>query len=339
MGMNPKENYLAVVRGEIPEYLPFYNMFGEPWHGTFPTKTARPQLFDGSYRGPQGGKNEWGVPYVANAEAGWAALPAPNEFILDDITKWREVVKKPEVPDVDWELMVQRDLEKIGIDRTQTLLFAGGAFGPFQQLMAFMGFNEGLCAMHEEPEEVKELFQYMTDFYLPIIEKTLDYYKPDVFNMADDSATKLNPFVSVPMYQELLKPYYAQQAKLAKDRGILVEFHNCGRCEDFIPDMIDFGVDLWDPAQTDNDLAGIIEKYKGTLTVVGGWDWVPPLTWPECDEEYVRSSVRDSIDKYARNGGFIFCGGATGIAGDPMIPQVNAWVTDEVWVYGHEIYK
>ena len=42
---------------------------------------------------------------------------------------------------------------------------------PFQQLIAFMGFTEGLIAMHEEPEAVKELLHYMADFYVPIIEK------------------------------------------------------------------------------------------------------------------------------------------------------------------------
>ncbi len=339
MGMNAKENYMAVIRGEIPEYLPFYTMFGQPWYGTQQTKSVNAPVFDMSHFGPKGGKDPWGVPHVANEETGFASLPEPNNFILDDITKWREVIKKPTPNDIDWELQAKRDFEKAGINREETMVYSGGGIGLFQQLMGFMGFNEGLCAMHEEPEEVKELFQYITDVYLPIIKNTMEYYKPDVFNLADDSATKLNPFVSVPMYQELLKPFYAQQTQIAKEYGALVAFHNCGRCEDYIPDMIEFGVDLWDPAQPENDLVSIIEKYKGTLTVVGGWDWVPPLTWPECDEEYVRQTVRDSIDKYAKNGGYIFTGGATGVYGDPLIPQINAWVKDEVWVYGHEIYK
>ena len=40
--------------------------------------------------------------------------------------------------------------------------------GYFQNLMAFMGFTEGLLAMYEEPEEVYALFDYICSFYCEV---------------------------------------------------------------------------------------------------------------------------------------------------------------------------
>ena len=48
-------------------------------------------------------------------ETGYASIPEPGNFILDDITKWRDVIKAPEVPDVDWEAMAKADFEKANI--------------------------------------------------------------------------------------------------------------------------------------------------------------------------------------------------------------------------------
>jgi hypothetical protein len=120
---------------------------------------------------------------------------------------------------------------------------------------------------------------------------------------------------------------------------VWIVFHNCGRCEDFIPDMLDFGVRYWNPAQTSNDLLGIKEKYKGKLTICGGWDFIPPLD-REITEEEVRMKVRETIDKYAPGGGYVFQGGIMGSADTPELNQTRAgWIADEVYNYGSAFYK
>ena len=158
------------------------------------------------------------------------------------------------------------------VDRTQTSVTATIHVGYFQQLMNFMGFTEGLCAMLEEPDEVMALFEYMNQFYLQICSKVRDYYKPDVWAITDDTATATNPFISVEMYREMIKPFHASEAKFAQEAGIPIDMHDCGRCEDFIEDWRDFGVCAWNPAQTMNDLAGIkkkIRKQPGTGRLLG----------------------------------------------------------------------
>ena len=53
--------------------------------------------------------------------------------------------------------------------------------------------------MYEEPEEVKALVEYLSDFYLGIAEKVIDLYRPDMINLVDDIATVTNPFFSLEM--------------------------------------------------------------------------------------------------------------------------------------------
>ena len=107
--MTEKENFLRVMRGEMPAYLPKYDMMG--WG-------VMPSVFNDRRTPDGGGFDMFGVEYVATKEAAGGALPVPGRFILDDITKWRDVIKAPDISDIDWETMAKKDMEKI--DRSQT---------------------------------------------------------------------------------------------------------------------------------------------------------------------------------------------------------------------------
>jgi hypothetical protein len=188
----------------------------------------------------------------------------------------------------------------------------------------------------EEPEACEEFFAWANDYFEPIAKKTIEYFKPDIACIGDDSASKYAPFVSPDTYRRLLKPSYHNAAKYAVERGIPVQFHNCGKAEAYLPDMIDFGVRYWDPAQTENDLVAAKENYKD-LVVVGGFDIVPPADH-EFTEEEVRQSVRDTIDKYAVGGRYSWMGMYLGPFGDKTAEIINSWIRSEVETYGMNYY-
>ncbi|KPU45580.1 methylcobalamin:coenzyme M methyltransferase [Oxobacter pfennigii] len=337
--LTPKENYMRILKGEMPEYVPVFTMGNPPWKGEPVYKNVGPFIFGmPAMTPPEGRYDIWGVHYVANEETGYGGIPEPNNFILEDITKWHQVIKAPKMPEVDWEQQAKKNYEfaKINLDESAACINVG--FMPFQQLIAFMGFNSGLCALYEEPEYCKELLNYMADFYLPVIEKSVEYYKPDLVYFADDTAAKLNPFMSVEMFRDIFKPVYERILKPVNERGIPIQLHNCGRCEDFLDDMVELGVRVWDPAQPTNDLLSIKEKYKGKLAVAGCYEWVVPDTWPDADEEETRQGVRDAIDKYAPGGGFAIAANALGRIGDPDIAKINSWIKSEAYLYGRGYY-
>jgi hypothetical protein len=335
--MTEKENFLKVIRGEIPEWLPRYGTFPNPLSGCNASALAAPSFY-GERRNPDGsGFDIWGVEYTPTDSTGGNPLPTPDRFILKDITKWRDVIKAPDISHIDWEKMSAQDLKKI--NRDEVVVEMGTHVGYFQQLMNFMGFTEGLTAMFEEPDEVFALYSYMADFYDEVARKTAEYYKPDIFSITDDTATSINPFISTNMYRELVKPFHARLGKVAQEFNLPVNMHNCGRCEDFIEDWFDFGVCMWNPAQVMNDLVGIKKKYGDRLTLIGCWDSSGPPGWPGASEELVRSEVRKCIDTFAPGGRFCFWGSVYGPTGDEEVERRAGWLTDEYKNYGRPWYK
>jgi Uroporphyrinogen decarboxylase (URO-D) len=332
---------LRLAKGEIPEFVPIYTMGFPGYNNEIACKIIGPSLFDETHLqpAPTGRYDIWGVKYIANEETNFACIPAPNNYILEDITKWHDVIKKPEMPEnIDWEKMAKMDCERVALDRSQSAAMAVIGIMPFQQFIAMMGFNNGFIAMYEEPEFVKELLHFMVDTYMPMIHAALDYYDPDLMYLLDDTASKTNTFISREMYRDILKPVYKRLTQPALERGVPIQFHNCGKCEDFMDDMIDYGARIWDPGQTVNDLDSFKKKYSGKLAVAGGYDCVPLDTSVEIDEENIRQSVRDSIDRYAPGGGYAFFGAALGKYGDKTIAKVNEWISEEAYTYGRDYY-
>lgn len=336
--MTEKDNFMMLLRGEQPEWVPRYTFFAEPGKPA-PTSFVMPAFLTESLFKPGPAKDIWGVTYVPVPEAGNAKIPEPNSFILKDIRRWRDVIKAPDLGGIDWETMAKKDMERFNVNRSETLVILGLHVGYFQNLMAFMGFSEGLCAMYEEPEEVRALLEYLCDFYTEIGRNYIRYCDPDIFNVTDDTAAWKSPFISAEMYRDLIKPFHARQAALGTERGLPIEIHNCGRCEDEIDDWRDFGVVLWNPAQISNDLTAIKKKYGNSLVICGGWDIVGPLSAPDVDEDTVRASVRQSIDTYAPGGGYAFCGSFLGALGDERTMLKNKWLTEEAEAYGKQFDK
>jgi hypothetical protein len=343
--ITPKDNFLKLAGGGHPEYVPFYTMMGIEATKETPVKSASPALFGSPFGmpDPDGGgfKDMWGVKYVMSNETAFASLPEPGNFILEDVTKWGDVIKRPTPADIgDWDAMAKESFERINLDRNESALSSGFMFQPFQTLMAFMGHTEGLVAMAEEPEAVKELLDYLCGTYEPFLEKTIDAYKPDIWSMGDDTCTELDPFFSVEMYKEFFKPIYARLAKPAIERGIPIIFHICGRIEPFIDDMLDFGVKYIEPTQESNDINALKEKYKGRASFIGGYDWgrhVPP-NYPDFDRELLRQDVRDTFDKYSAGGGWGMFAWPISYLGDESIEEVKRIIWDESHDYGRKVY-
>jgi uroporphyrinogen-III decarboxylase len=357
--LSPKDNFLKLCAGEVPDYIPNWTM-GGIWPPSGKPTDRPPALMAGPAIGMAGPPPEaedaaapampmtppteytdmWGVTYQANAETNWQAVPKPGLFILDDATKWDKVVKKPVVPGpetMDWVTMAREGTKHIDRQNIGVISMIGN--GPFQALVGFMGFTEGLIALLEEPEAVKEMLNWMADFYEPWILPTLDHYKPDLIYLLDDTASKYAPFFSLEVFKDIFKPIYARYGKIAKERGIPIVFHNCGRCEDFMADYVDIGVKVWDPAQTSNDLLKVKEEFKGKLALAGCFDFVPDLRYNQITEDEVKQKVRDAFNKYAKGGGYAFLGGYLGRSDEMDIAaQINTWINEEVDSFGYNFY-
>jgi hypothetical protein len=349
--LTKKENYLMTLRGEQPEYIPHFTFGGMPGDTEPPTNwVMEPPLLSPHRPFPVAAdKDMWGVPYEGTSSASGATLPAPNHFILplEGLTHWQDYIKAPDFSDVDWEREVKKHFELFGVDRTQSAVSLALHFGYFQTLMSFLGFENGLIALYEYPDEVHELLHYMSDWYMDIADKVIDLYKPDALHFFDDTAAQGASFISHDTYRDFFLPHHEKYASRGRERGLLMTMHNCGRCENVLDLITGMGITGWDPAQTCNDLPSIQKEYGNRLVLSGGWDGngrlLEPFKSPEnpdgVTEEELRQSVRDTMDAYAPGGGYIWLGMFLEAEGDELSRRKNAIIADEAKTYGNNFYK
>ena len=203
--------------------------------------------------------------------------------------------------------------------------------------MNMMGFEEGLCALLEEPEAVDELFEAITVLTEEAMRHLIPIYKPDVVIIDDDMASATNLFISLETFRARFRPFYQRLIDVAKEFELPVELHMCGCCEKVIPDFVEMGVNIWQPAQVMNDLKGIKARYGNRLVLNGGWDSQGKAGMPGASQETVRQSARTAIDQFAEGGGYVFWDLSPVGQSEDMQKKI-AWLEDEARTYGRKYY-
>ncbi|MGN0294014.1 MAG: uroporphyrinogen decarboxylase family protein [Lachnospiraceae bacterium] len=258
-------------------------------------------------KGPAGGGYDgFGVRWVTPESGNDAPIPAPNEFVLEDICDWKNV-KFPDLAAYDWEGHAKADLA--GVDRNEKLVEFGCGNGIFERLAALMGFENALISLIEEPEACDDFFKKLTDYKIDFASQVKKYYNADIFNNYEDIATERGLFMSPDCYRELLKPHHKRLYDAVKDMGMLVTQHTCGYAEPLVEDFIEIGVDQWSSVQVSNDIAGMIQKYGDRITFSGGFDSNGPVATENATDEMIREEIRRCIDEYGcYHQGYVFFG-------------------------------
>jgi uroporphyrinogen decarboxylase len=91
----------------------------------------------------------------------------------------------------------------------------------------------------------------------------------------------------------------------ARENGLYVAQHCCGKVDELIPEMIDVGIQLFDPFQPDvMDVDEIFKKYYGKIAFMGGLSIQQTLPHGSPEEVY-EESIR-LISQLGKRGGYIF---------------------------------
>jgi len=329
MKLTPKENYFKVLDGDIPEYIPsFYDPYTQPVIEEMIAPVTAP---DGPIT------TVYGVEYIGSMEImNGGALPTPGKFILTDITKWRDIIKNPDTSSRDWAGYYKKQTDNF--DRVNKAVAChGGDY--FLTLVSFMGFEGALLAMHEEPEEVYALMDYVSEFYCEVEKQQFLYVKPDIYSIMDDDSAMFAPFFSVDMYRKLFKPFHKKHADIALENGAYVDRHDCGKSECFIDDWLEIGVRSWNPAQVSNDLVAIKKKYTGRLTLSGCWDNTGVFANVSVDDEVLREALYKYVDTFAPGGSFVFSAMVMASPDDPVGKAKADLIKDFYNEYVRDYYK
>lgn len=305
--LSPKENYLAVINHEKPDFVPDIALDAIMAGGAFETLENGPL---------GGGPDEFGLEWVCTASANGQATPRPDCIPIPDVTEWKKYLKLPDLAKFDWEGLAQMQLGNQ--DRGEKVVIYGTWNSIFLRFSHLLGFEEALIAMYEEPEACMELMQAIADYKCDLIEQVGKYFKPDIITHYDDVCTERGPFMPPELYRQMIKPMHKQMNDAIKSVGALPSQHCCGYAQELIPDYIDEGAVSWEAAQPSNDIVKILREYGDKICVVGGYDSQGMPGRDGVTDEEIEAECKRMLDTYAPEGSFITMGFLLTNDPDPM---------------------
>lgn len=168
---------------------------------------------------------------------------------------------------------------------------------------AVRGMENLMADMLCDPEIAEWIFDKVTD---QAIIRAVAYAEAgvDIVFFGDDIGMQHSTMMSSEMYSEWLKPRLRKviDAVRAVNPEILVFYHSCGKVTDFIPDLIECGVDVLNPIQSEcMDFEEIYAQYGGKISFQGtiGTQTTMPFGTPE----EVRAAVWHNLDIAKSHGG------------------------------------
>lgn len=290
--LTPKENLLEAINCGNPEYIPLASEAIQ-FVGMIPANILECALASGT--------DVFGVPWVDCKEG---VMVKPGFRLFTDICEWRDYVKIPDLSKIDWEGFAAQEMA--AVDRSQKLTSLFCTSGIFVRMANLMGFENALISFAMEPDECKALFDALSDYVIDYLTRAINAYQPDMVTYFEDIATSSTLFMSLDSYREVLKPYHKKIIDFVNSKGIMFQMHTCGKCEAAIADYVEMGVRMWHSAQPENDLAGLLDKYKGRFAIEGGWDSQGAVSRIGSTIEECIAETHRCREAYGDKPGFIF---------------------------------
>jgi hypothetical protein len=239
-----------------------------------------------------GGPDIFGIAWEYVPVTG-GSIVRPGKPFMASANEWKAKLKWPDVDAWDWEGSA-RENEVYLNDGTMIMHWLLNGY--FERLISFMDFEEAAVAMIDEDQQdaVKELYEKLTDLYIKIVDKHVDYFHAEAFTVHDDWGSQMAPFFSPDITRELIVPAMKRLTDHIHARGAIADLHSCGHIEQQVPNMIAAGWDSWS-GMAMNDTQGLYEKY-GDRIVLGV---VPDQFVPEnTPEDRQRAAAREFAQKF-----------------------------------------
>jgi len=177
----------------------------------------------------------------------------------------------------------------------------------FLRLIYLRGWSNIFIDMYRRREELYQLIEMLTDYYLEIIKiYKKNFSSIDVFTFGDDLGGSDRPLIRVNHFKEYIYPAYKKIFLEAKNSNALVYLHTDGCTVELWDLLIDAGVDILNIQDKPNGLENILKKLRGRIAINLDIDR-QLLAHGKPDEvrEYVTKVLR--LFKDPRGGFMVYC--------------------------------
>jgi len=189
----------------------------------------------------------------------------------------------------------------------------------WERAWALRGMENILMDMALEERFCHELFERLMELHLEALDKIL-HLPIDSIRFGDDFGGQKGLLMGLPYWRKYIKPRLAKMYGKVRDAGKIVSIHSCGDNSEILGEMIEMGLQVFNPAQPEaNDLPALKKLYGRHLTLEGGIG--TQVTLPFGTPDQVREEVRRCREVLGPGGGLIM---TTTKPIRPEVPTENA---------------
>jgi uroporphyrinogen decarboxylase len=182
-------------------------------------------------------------------------------------------------------------------------VFEGGHFDfGYRKFMELLLLDKDLALLYMEKKADNWIESLKK--YLPAVRDFIH-----VIQVGDDLGMQQGTQISLEMYREMIKPFHKKIYRFIKENSDLYVFlHSCGSIYDFIPDLIEIGVDIINPVQISAEKMEPerLKKEFGKDLVFWGGGIDTQGTFTHGTLADIRRETEENIKIFAPGGGFVF---------------------------------
>ena len=195
-------------------------------------------------------------------------------------------------------------------------------FSLYERAWTLRGMENLMIDFLDHPDFVHELFAAIADYNVAQVEAALQY-DIDAVYFGDDWGQQRGLQMGPATWREFIYPLLRRMYATVRDAGRLVMIHSCGDVDELFDDLIDIGLNCFNPFQPEvMDIDSLLPKYRGRLAFHGGMSTQRIL--PLGSVEEVRAETRRLIE-LGRDGGYIFAP-AHDVEGDVPLQNMLAMI-------------
>ncbi|MFH1572054.1 MAG: uroporphyrinogen decarboxylase family protein [Gemmatimonadota bacterium] len=212
--------------------------------------------------------------------------------------------------------------ERVAAAEGRFVQFAIG-FSLYERAWTLRGMEQLLVDMVEAPDFVHALLDAICDYNVALVEQAVQH-PVDAVHFGDDWGSQRGLQMGPERWATFLKPRLTRQYAAAKDAGKFVTIHSCGMVQEVFPQLIEIGLDCFNPFQPEvMDVYEMKRVFGDRLSFWGGVSTQRLLPYGTPDE--VRAEGRRLMAEVGRQGGYILAP-AHAIPGDAKPENVLALI-------------
>jgi uroporphyrinogen decarboxylase len=145
----------------------------------------------------------------------------------------------------------------------------------FEMYWRLRSMENTMLDIAEDPGLARQMLSRCVDFSIALSEKAIQRYSIDWLWTGDDVASQQGMMISPRTWRALIKPELARVCAVAKAHHLWLAYHCCGALRPIIPDLIEIGMNVLNPVQSNcpgMDPLELKEEFGRQISFMGGVD-------------------------------------------------------------------